>query len=155
MLTKSVATWGKRWSQINLGQSCKEKCEDKRVGHLKETDGEDVGEVVVKLFREKFTEGVKPKHCYRVSRFGGNNGANKTWRPIVVTFNSFEDKLKITKKKKSLQGTSIFINDDMTPADLALRKELLPVIDEAREKNRKWHFKDGQLFIDGKRHWGA
>ena len=84
-------------------------------------------------------EGVKPKHCYRVNRLGGNNGANKKWRPILVTFNSFEDKLKITKKKKtSLQGMYIFINDDLTPADLALRKELQPVIDGAREKNQKW-----------------
>ena len=66
--------------------------------------------------------------------------------------------MKITKKKKSaLGGSPIFINDDLTPADLALRKELQPVINEARVKNQKWNFKDGKLFIDGtsKRHWDA
>ena len=48
-----------------------------RISGIEETEREDVGEVVAQLFREKFEEGVKPKHCYRVSRFGWNSGRTK------------------------------------------------------------------------------
>ena len=49
---------------------------------------------------------------------------------------------------------AFFFTDDMTDADVEMKKRLKPVIDQATSEKKKWKFRAGKLFIDGKLYKG-
>ena len=71
-------------------------------------------------------------------------------RHLIFKLLRFQDKLSILRqKRKKLEKEQFFIVDDMTDADLATKRRLAPIIEEAKRSNKKWRYRDGQLWIDG------
>jgi len=85
--------------------------------------------------------------CYRT----GRAIEGKPPRHIVIKVEKFEDKINIMKKKReALKNEKIFLNDDLTPLDLMTRNDLQPVIAKIKEEKKRWHFRNGKLWIEGK-----
>ena len=87
--------------------------------------GFDVGpednpqQIVQDLFQKL---GVGPFQLLRCHRL------NYGKKPIIARFVSFQDKLEVLKKRKSLKGSNIFINDDLAPGIAKRQAELLPIL---------------------------
>ena len=53
-------------------------------------------------------------------------------RPILVQFSDLKSKVSVMKKRGSLKGTNIYINDDLTPLQKQNQKILLDKMRKAR-----------------------
>ena len=61
----------------------------------------------------------------------------------------YEDKHRILKhKREALREVQYCITDNITKSDLDRKREVQPVIDEARRHNKQWMFRNGHLFIN-------
>ena len=58
-------------------------------------------------------------------------------RLLLIRLNSLYDKLQILKKGKTLKGTNIFVSEDLTREERAVRSSLLK---EVKLKREKGHF---------------
>ena len=76
-----------------------------------------------------------PFQLHRFHRLGKYNKQAKQPRPIIVRFVCYQDKLAVLKKRTSLKGTNIFIEDDLLPEVAARRAALYPVVKHIRTNN--------------------
>ncbi|CAH2089537.1 unnamed protein product [Euphydryas editha] len=68
------------------------------------------------------------------NRIGKNTGKI---RPVVVTITTTSRKIEILKKKKSLDGTNIYLKEDFPPNVLQKRKELQEDLKRERESRKR------------------
>ncbi|CAH2096743.1 unnamed protein product [Euphydryas editha] len=68
------------------------------------------------------------------NRIGKNTGKI---RPVVVTITTTSRKIEILKKKKSLDGTNIYLKEDFPPNVLQKRKELQEDLKRERESGKR------------------
>ena len=77
---------------------------------LKEEPERPTVDVVSKLFNEKLSVPVKLDEAKRLGR-----AKEGTARPILVRFAERSSKVSVMKKRSTLKGTGIFVNNDLTP----------------------------------------
>lgn len=93
----------------------------------------DVEEKVQRVLQDKLqVEGVQIERAHRTGR--RNEGRPRT---IVMKLLSYKDKERILKLAKNLKGTSIYINEDFSPATMKIRKDLFKEIKRRREKGER------------------
>lgn len=68
-------------------------------------------------------------------------------RTIVARFERFGDLESVILNARKLKGTGIYINEDLCPASLELRKQQLPLVKKAREEGKIAFFKYTKLII--------
>lgn len=74
-------------------------------------------------------------------------------RHILVKFLYRPERLQILKHaKSSLINTSMFVLQDLPAADLAKKRSLRDIMKKAYDSGLKVVFRNGDLFIDGKKH---
>lgn len=109
-------------------------------------------EVVVNTFLQEKLNITTPTvtHCRRLGR---NNPERSQPRPILVSFNSIDEKREIMAKKKMLAGTSIFINNDLTKEQMDKERELRnkrrSLLQQQEFKNKKIKIYRGRLWVNG------
>ena len=57
-------------------------------------------------------------------------------KQAVVSYETMEEKIKVMKQTKSLQGTKVWISDELTPLQLKERASELAKVREARNEGR-------------------
>lgn len=76
--------------------------------------------------------------------------ATKT-RALILKFPDMEKKRVFLSKRTTLKGEKIYLDEDLTPAQVAHRKEHMSKVFEAR-KNGKWAvYRDGRVIITERR----
>jgi hypothetical protein len=48
-----------------------------------------------------------------------------------------------------------YLTEDMTQGDMDRKRELAPVIEEAKQRHIPWKFRNGQLYLSGGLLWGV
>ena len=98
---------------------------------------------------EKFSmEDLVVDVAHRTGRTFSAEGVHKP-RHIIFRLEKYEDIHRIQKRKReALREVQYYITDDMTKSDLGRKREVKPVIDEARRHNKQWKFRNGHLFIN-------
>ena len=64
---------------------------------------------------------------------------------LLVTVNSYGDKMKIMKSKHLLKGTNVYINDDLTPQQRNIRKKLWEECKRLRAEGKNVYISGDQL----------
>ncbi len=68
---------------------------------------------------------------------------------IVFKVLNYQDKVQILKQKRNKIGNEkYFITDDQTEEDMAIKRNLEPIMDKAKQENKTWRFTQGKLFIE-------
>jgi len=70
---------------------------------------------------------------------------------ILVELYSVTDKHTIFKNCNKLAGSSISVQDDLTPLEKKLRKDLVPEMKKLRKEGKKASIHRAELYVDGKR----
>ena len=97
------------------------------------------------LHIEKASE-IKLDRAHRL----GNYKSDKT-RPIVVKFNFYQDKLRVKQGAYSkLQNTSYRISDQYPREIQERRKQLYPILNQAKAAGKRAILRNDKLFIDGR-----
>ena len=68
-------------------------------------------------------------------------------RTIVAKFLNFNDKQNIIRNSHKLRGSNVFINEDLSLASLAKRREQLPQLKEARSRGKIAYFVHTKLVV--------
>lgn len=71
-------------------------------------------------------------------------------RPIIARFSRFCDREAVIRNAGKLRGTSIFINEDLSPASQAVRREQLPLLHQARRDGKIAYFRYTKLIVKEK-----
>ena len=71
------------------------------------------------------------EHVNRMGKISGKV------RPVVVTITTTSRKIELLKKKKSLDGTNIYMKEDFSPSVLQKRRELQEDLKREREAGKK------------------
>lgn len=100
-------------------------------GHEKWSDSE---EKIRKILSEKLKLDQKHIELERVHRSGKPPARDEKPRPIVARFLRFKDRNIVLEKAKCLKGSNIYINEDYSETVRQKRKELIPVMKEARKR---------------------
>ncbi len=134
-----------------------------RLVGIEEKREEDVYKIVTDVLKDKFSmTDVEIERAHRVGKpsDGNSHGQNAAAaartvrtpgpRHIIFKLLSYKDKVQILKQKREkLARKKYYITDDETDEDMATKRRLQPVINKAKEDNKKWRFTQGKLFIDG------
>ncbi len=72
-------------------------------------------------------------------------------RPLILKFDNMEEKKGFLSHRRTLKGEKIFLDDDLTLAQVAHRKECMPRIIEARKAGKWAVYRDGKVIISEKR----
>ena len=81
----------------------------------------------------------------------GKRKENKS-RPIIVKFSFHRDKERILSNAYKLAGTGFGISQDFPQEIVAIRKELVKVMKEAKKEGREAKLNYDKLYIDGRRY---
>ena len=74
-------------------------------------------------------------------------------RHIIFRVATLEEKVMIMKKQRAtLEKESYYLADDMTKADMKMKRQLQPAIQKARDEDKRFRFTIGRLYIEGKLH---
>ena len=76
----------------------------------------------------------------------------KSPNPIIAKFTYYKDRESIIKKRASLKGTQIYINEDFTTRVRDIRQKLQPFMKRFREENKVVKLVFDHLYIDGERY---
>ena len=71
-------------------------------------------------------------------------------RHIILRVGTVQQKLDILMAQRRNHGSGYFFTEDYTHKDYAMKRAFKPQIDRAREENRRWRYKNGSLYIDGR-----
>ena len=96
---------------------------------------------VARLFYEKFNA---TPDLERVHRVGKNK--NKT-RDIVAKFFRFQDRDAVYMDRRKLKGTQIYINEDLCPATVEVRRQQKDALLEARQQGKVAYFNYRTLVV--------
>lgn len=111
---------------------------------------EDCIAVVKSVLASKMGLGEVPVDtAHRVGPHVIKNGRHVN-RHIIFRLQNIQDKHEVMKRKRdALKDEAFYIIDDLTEADLDLKKRLKPVTDKARAEGKTWKFRAGKLIIEG------
>lgn len=98
---------------------------------------------VNKLLEDKLQ--LPAANLERAHRVGKTNSSYP--RPIVVRFVKFSDREAAIRNAKKLKGTGIYLNEDLCPASMELRKNQLPLLKKARDEGKIAYFRHTRLII--------
>ncbi|XP_050514986.1 uncharacterized protein LOC114336288 [Diabrotica virgifera virgifera] len=76
-------------------------------------------------------------------------GKNPTNKSVLVEFATYSAKISVLKKCKLLKGTTVFIAEDLSPSQQAVRKELLKYQSELRSSGKTVKLRGNRLIVDG------
>ena len=119
-------------------------------------------EKIVDFSRETLQVGLSGSDIAEARRLGKKKAAigdaeeagrtPRTPRPVFVKFTSTKVRNEFTSGRTRLKGKSIFINDDLTPAEQARRRTLVPIFKSLKKnkKNSRCQLSRDRLLIDGK-----
>ena len=118
---------------------------------LTEEDSERTETLVSDLFENRLS--LSNVSVHKVTRLGKKNGERKSPpRPVLVTFESIEDKRKVLSAKSKLSGSKVFINNDMTKdqqnTERELRKKKQFLIKHPQYKTKRVTIYKGKLWAD-------
>lgn len=75
-------------------------------------------------------------------------------KALVLQFPDEVSRMSFMRRRailRSLPGDPIYFDDDLTGMQLEHRKSCMPKIKAARKEGKKAHYRDGHIYIDGKR----
>ena len=72
-------------------------------------------------------------------------------KALIIRFMDIDKKKAFLSKRKALKGEKIYLDDDLTPAQVAHRKENIPRVLEARKEGKWAVYRDGKVIITEKR----
>lgn len=72
-------------------------------------------------------------------------------RPLILKFGDMEEKKGFLSHRRTLKGEKTFLEDDLTPSQVAHRKECMPRVIEARKEGKWAVYRDGKVIISEKR----
>ena len=72
-------------------------------------------------------------------------------RHMIFRVQNIEDKYRILRYQKYIQDREFFFVEDLTKMDYETKNLLKPQIDTAKQQGKRWQFRNGTLFIDGRR----
>ena len=79
--------------------------------------------------------------------FFGNSDRPRT---ILVRFHNYTDRDFFLRNSHKLKGTNIFVNKDLCQSSLNIRKEKLPLLQQARKAGKTAYFKHTTLIVRDK-----
>lgn len=74
-------------------------------------------------------------------------------RPLILSFPSEEARVTFLRKRvilRGINGTPIYLDDDLTRMQVEHRRACMPQVHQARKDGKKAAYRDGRVIIDGK-----
>ena len=106
---------------------------------------------IAKLLQDKMNmKNTEFDRVHRVGRF-----SNDRPRDIVAKFSKFPERDDVYRNRRKLMGTNIFINEDLCPATMEIRREQMDKLREARSNGRIAYFNYRTLVVRGQRGGGS
>ena len=102
---------------------------------LREQPGENwehTAELVNELIEDKLQ--LPKMELERAHRVGQRREQES--RPVIVRFNKFSDREAVLRNCTKLKGTNIHLNEDLSPASQATKKEKTPLLKQARREGK-------------------
>lgn len=100
----------------------------------KEMGYESLLSIVLNIINNEMEIPCQKWEIEHVNRMGKNSGKV---RPVVVTITTTSRKIELLKKKRSLDGTNIYLKEDFSPSVLQKRRELQEDLKRERESGKK------------------
>ena len=88
------------------------------------------------------TNDIKLERCHRL-----RSKANP--KPLIVRFNCYQDRVRVWKCRKMLQGSDISMGEDFPPEIIESRKTLYPILKKAKELKKEAFLVADKLTIEG------
>lgn len=89
------------------------------------------------------------QHIERAHRLGKRNIQSENTRPIVVKFSTYRMREKVREQTRRLAGTRSKIQEQFPQKVQEKRKQLIPIIKEARRNRKIATLVKDKLYIDG------
>ena len=86
---------------------------------------------VVKFIKDKLSVNISPQCAFRLSSNQHNPSVQKP-RTILLKCSSYTERSLIFKQKAKLKGTNVYLNEDLSPSVLAIRKSKMDELYETR-----------------------
>ena len=115
---------------------------------VKERKDENCYHIAQSLFN-KLGTGYGTCNLQRAHRLGNSNSNSQDPRPIIVRFLSYQEKMKIMKKRSLLRDDGIFLTDDLLPEFRTKRQALRPVVKLTAKATDKATFSHDKLKYKG------
>lgn len=118
-----------------------------RITGIREQSGgetwEETAKIVSELLEEKMQlPSMKIERAHRIGPVAASQP-----RTVVVRFERFGDREAVIRNARKLKGSGIYINEDLCPASLELKKSQIPLMKKAREEGKIAFFKHTKLII--------
>ena len=123
------------------------------IGMAEESESGSIETSVMDLFKSRLN--LKDVKFQSAKRIGKMSRQRKSPCPVLVTFESIEDKRKVLYSKSKLAGSKIFISNDLTKdqqnteRELRKKKQFLISHPQYKDKKRVTIYK-GKLWVDRK-----
>ena len=111
-----------------------------RIDGLPEDSGENAEQTqhkIQKLFQDKLQIPVALDHATRIgNKEGRGSPTNSSTKPrtIIAKCKQLNDRAQIFQNKAKLKGSDIYINEDLSPATLAIRRHKWPELQQKRQQ---------------------
>ena len=113
---------------------------------VQERYGEDCRRIVGQIVFDELNVDTPIETAYRTGR-----RSDGPPRHIIFQVGSLQDKIDILKRqRKALRSAGYFIVDDLTQKDYVKKRAFKDQIDTARRQGKRWQFRNGRLFVEGK-----
>lgn len=117
-----------------------------RISGIEEKPGEsweDTAVSVSKLIKEKLQlPDVKLERAHRTGP-----ALSSRSRVIIARFEKFSEREAVIRNAKKLKGSNMYIDEDLCPASLEIRKSQVPLMKKAREEGKIAFFRHTKLII--------
>lgn len=113
-----------------------------RIFGIKRHEGENIRELVLKLFNDKIKVNIKEsdiQNCYRVS---AKNSSDNEPPAILVRFSTDVARLAVMKNRKQLKSTGVNIKEDLTK----FRRDLLKAAVDKFTRKKAWCL-NGNVYV--------
>ena len=67
---------------------------------------------------------------------------------VILRYSTMQEKIKVMKQTHSLQGTTVWMADELTPTQLKNRKQELAKVHEARKQGKWAVYRRGKAIIE-------
>lgn len=113
---------------------------------LQEQHGENCKAIVESIIRGELRLNAYVEVAHRTGR--------KTDRPrhVIFRLSSVQEKIDVLKAQRhSTLRSNIHFIEDLTHKDYETKKAFRPQIMKARSENKRWQFRNGELYIEGRK----
>ena len=107
---------------------------------------EETANSVSKLIEEKLQ--LPTVSLERAHRTGPASSSRS--RVVIARFEKFSEREAVIRNARKLKGTNIFIDEDLCPASLEIRRSQMPLMKKAREEGKVAFFRHTRLIIKDK-----